>query len=41
MDVGTDNAFAKMPAALVEEFSPSLPPNFPASKIPSKVIYCF
>ncbi len=34
MDVGSDNAFAKMPSALVEEFSPTLPPGFPASKVP-------
>jgi len=34
MDIGSDNAFAKMPSALVEEFSPSLPKGFPVNKIP-------
>jgi len=41
MDIGTDNAFAKMPAALVEEFSPTLPPNFPKSRIPSNNLISF
>ena len=39
MDVGSDNAFAKMPSALVEEFSPTLPPGFPVSKVPRNQLH--
>jgi len=34
MDIGADNPNAKLPSNLTEQYSPSLPEDFPKERIP-------